>query len=58
MEDETGRACSTYGEKRNTYRVLVEKAEVKRPVERHRHRWLDNIKMYLREAGWGSYGLD
>jgi hypothetical protein len=23
-EDEMGRACSTYGEKRNSYRVLVE----------------------------------
>jgi hypothetical protein len=24
-EDEVGRACSAYGEKRNAYRILVEK---------------------------------
>jgi hypothetical protein len=29
-EDEVCRACSTHGEKTNTYRTLVEKPEVKR----------------------------
>jgi hypothetical protein len=24
----------------------------KRPLERPRRRWVDNIKMYLREIGW------
>jgi hypothetical protein len=35
-------------EKRNAYRILVGKPEGKRP----RRRWVDNIKMYLRETGW------
>jgi hypothetical protein len=49
-----GEACSTNGEKRNAYRILVGKPEGKRPLGRPRHRWEDNIKMYLREIGWGS----
>jgi hypothetical protein len=40
------------GEKRNAYRILVEKSEGMRPLERPRHRWVDNIKMYLIEIGW------
>jgi transposase len=40
-----GRACSTDGAKRNTYRILVEKPEGKRPLGRLRHRRVDNIKM-------------
>jgi hypothetical protein len=39
------------GEKRNTYRILVGKPEGKRPPRRPRHRWVDNIKMDLREIG-------
>jgi hypothetical protein len=27
----------------------------KRPLERPRHRWEDNIKMYLKEVGWGAW---
>jgi hypothetical protein len=38
------------------YRVLVERPEGKRPIGRPRHRWEDNIKMYLQEVGWE--GLD
>jgi hypothetical protein len=30
------------------------KPEGKRPLERKRHRWVDNIKMDIREIGWGS----
>jgi hypothetical protein len=37
------------GEKRNAYRILVGKAEGKRPLGRPRRRWAHNIKMYLRE---------
>jgi hypothetical protein len=39
------------GEKRNVYRLLVEKPEGKRPLRRPRHRWIDNIKMDLLEMG-------
>jgi hypothetical protein len=44
------------GAKRNVYRVLVQKPERKRPLGRPRHRWEDNIKMYLREIG--RVGMD
>jgi hypothetical protein len=40
------------GEKRNTYRILVEKPEGKRPRGRTKCRWVDNIKMDLREIEW------
>jgi hypothetical protein len=40
-------------EKRNAYRILVGKPEGKRPLARPRSRWVDNIKMDLREIGWG-----
>jgi hypothetical protein len=39
------------GEKRNVYRLLVEKPERKRPLGRPRRRWMDNIKMDLLEIG-------
>jgi hypothetical protein len=35
-----GRACSTNGEKRNVYRVLVGKPEGKSPLGRPRCRWI------------------
>jgi hypothetical protein len=44
------------GEKIGVYRVLVGKPERKRPLERTRHRWEDNIKMDLQEVGCG--GMD
>jgi hypothetical protein len=40
------------GERRNAYRILVGKPDVKRPLRRPRRRWVDNIKMDLREVGW------
>jgi hypothetical protein len=46
-----GGACSTNGEKRNTYRLLVGKPEGRRPLGRSRREWLDNIKMDLVEVG-------
>jgi hypothetical protein len=44
------------GEKRNAYSILVGKPEGKRPLGRPRRRWEDNIKMDVREIGWG--GMD
>jgi hypothetical protein len=41
------------GEGRNVYRVLVGKPEGKSQLERPRRRWEDEIKMDLRELGWG-----
>jgi len=39
------------GEGRGVYRVLVGKAEGRRPLGRHRRRLEDNIKMDLQEVG-------
>jgi hypothetical protein len=44
------------GERRGAYRALVGKPEGRRPLGRPRRRWEDNIKMNLREVGWG--GMD
>jgi hypothetical protein len=44
------------GKKRNAYRVLVGESEGKRPLGSPRRRWLNNIKMGLREIGWD--GMD
>jgi hypothetical protein len=44
------------GAKRNAYRILVGMPEGKRPLGRPRRRWMDNIKMDLRETGWD--GMD
>jgi hypothetical protein len=43
------------GEKRNAYRILVGMPEGKRPLGRPRRRWVDNIKMDLREIGWDEW---
>jgi hypothetical protein len=39
------------GEGRDVYRVLVGSPEGKKPLERPRRRWEDNIKMDLKEIG-------
>jgi hypothetical protein len=50
------------GAKRNAYRILVGKPEGKRPLGRPRRRWVDNIKMDLREIWieliWLRIGTD
>jgi hypothetical protein len=46
-----GVPCSTHGEKRTAYRLLVDKPEGKRPLGRPRRRWVDNIRMDLGEVG-------
>jgi hypothetical protein len=51
------------GEKRNVYRLLVGNPEGKRPLGRPRRRWIDNIKMDLRDRSeccgldWSGSGL-
>jgi hypothetical protein len=52
------RACSTYGERRVKYRVLVGKPEGKRLLGRPRRRWEDNIKVDLQKIGWGVDWID
>jgi hypothetical protein len=42
--------------KRKACRIFVGKPEGKRPLGRPRCRWEYNIKMDLRELGWG--GMD
>jgi hypothetical protein len=41
---------------RNTHKILVGKPEGKRPLGRPRRRWVDTIKIYVKERGWG--GMD
>jgi hypothetical protein len=43
-------------EKRNAYRIVVGKINGKRPLGRPRCRWVNNIKMDLRNIGWD--GMD
>jgi hypothetical protein len=55
IENEMGWACSVRGgERKCTYRVLVERPEGLRPIGGRRRRWEDNIKMDLQEVGWGD----
>jgi hypothetical protein len=41
-------------ENRKAYRILVRKSEGKRPLGRPRRRSVDNIKMNVRDMGWGD----
>jgi hypothetical protein len=43
---------------RNAYTILVGKPAGKRPLGRLIHRWGDNIKMDVREIGWGGMDWD
>jgi hypothetical protein len=42
------------GKKRNAYMIFVGNSEGKRPLGRSICRWMDNIKMDLKEIGWGG----
>jgi hypothetical protein len=44
------------GEKRNAYRLLVEKPEGKRSLGRPKHRFDNNIRLDLVEVRWGYVG--
>jgi hypothetical protein len=47
-----GGACGAHGG--GAYSILVGKPEGRRPLGRSRRRWEDNIKMDLREIGFGD----
>jgi hypothetical protein len=47
-----GEKCSTNGEKTNACRILVGKPKGRRPLGTPRRRWVDNIKINVREIGW------
>jgi hypothetical protein len=42
------------GKVRGAYNILVGRPEGRRPLERPRRRWEDNIKMELKEIGFGD----
>jgi hypothetical protein len=48
------RTCSTIEEKREAYRIFVGNPERKKPLGRPRRKWVDNIKMDLRDIGWSD----
>jgi hypothetical protein len=48
-----GGTCSTDGDERDVYSVLVGKPEGKRPLGRTRRRWEVNIRMDLQDVGCG-----
>jgi hypothetical protein len=43
------RACNTNGGEEECLKDILRKSEGNRPLERPRRRWVDNIKMDLRE---------
>ena len=47
------RHVARMGEERGVYRVLVWKPKGKRPLGRHRRRWVGNIRIDLQEVGCG-----
>jgi hypothetical protein len=47
-----GRTCSTYGEKINTYKVLVRRSEGRRALGGPRCRWENNIKLDFKVIAW------
>jgi hypothetical protein len=44
--------CGHPRESRDVYKILAARPEGKRPLERPRHRWEDNIKMGLENIGY------
>jgi hypothetical protein len=50
------RHVARIGAKRNAYRIRAVKPEGKIPLGKRKHRWVNNIKMYLGEIGLGGMG--
>jgi hypothetical protein len=50
-----GGACGTHGRGEKRVQDFGGKARRKRPLERPRRRWEDEIKMDIREIGWGVW---
>jgi hypothetical protein len=46
---------SQMGASRGAYRILVGNPEGRRSLGRPRRRWVDNIKMHLRDVGWRAW---
>jgi hypothetical protein len=53
-----GGACSTYGEKRVVYRVLVGKTQGERPLERPSRIWEGNIKRVFKKRDEGMAWIE
>jgi hypothetical protein len=49
-----GGACGAHGGGEGCIQHFVWRPEGRRPLGRHRRRWEDNIKMDLREIGFGD----
>ena len=52
--DEIDRACNTYRDEETRREVSFGLTEGKRPLERYKRRWKDNIKMVSKETEWNS----
>jgi len=50
------RQVARVGDGRGACRVLMGKPEGKSPLGRARHRWKDNIEVYVKEIGWVGGG--
>lgn len=53
-EDDLGRVCGSYKEEEKLQRSLVGKLEGRGPFGRHIRRWKNNIKMTVKDVGWGQ----
>jgi hypothetical protein len=44
------------GEKRTACAILIGRPEREERLERHRRRWKDNIKLYIKGRLWEGFG--
>jgi hypothetical protein len=52
-----GGHAACMGKTKGVYMILMGKPKGQRPLERHRHRWKDNIKTDIQAVGCGGLGL-